>query len=148
MKKIEKILVPVDFSPNSTVLLDTAVMFADKFKADVHAIFVVQTIQDYSGFYVPHIPINKLEEDMVRAAEGKMDNFIAEYPGAAAITQKKVFAGEVAEEIVEYAKREAADLIIMGTHGYKGLEKILFGSVAEKVVKMAGCPVLTINPYK
>jgi nucleotide-binding universal stress UspA family protein len=59
----------------------------------------------------------------------------------------KVFMGDVGEKIVEYANEVEADLIIMGTHGYKGLEKIMFGSVADKVVRAAACPVMTINPY-
>ena len=53
----------------------------------------------------------------------------------------------VAEKIVEYAGDSECDLIVMGTHGYKGLERIMFGSVADKVVKSAACPVMTINPY-
>ena len=55
--------------------------------------------------------------------------------------------GDVAEQIVEYTAEIEADIIIMGTHGYKGLEKIMFGSVADKVVRSALCPVTTINPY-
>jgi len=55
--------------------------------------------------------------------------------------------GDVAEQIVEFAATNKGDLIVMGTHGYKGLEKIMFGSVADKVVRSAPCPVLTINPY-
>ena len=54
---------------------------------------------------------------------------------------------DVGEKIVEYATEIEADLIVMGTHGYKGLEKIMFGSVADKVVRAANCPVMTINPY-
>ena len=58
-----------------------------------------------------------------------------------------VLMGDVAEQIVDYASEIRADLVIMGTHGYKGLEKIMFGSVADKVVRSALCPVTTINPY-
>jgi nucleotide-binding universal stress UspA family protein len=58
-----------------------------------------------------------------------------------------VLMGDVSEQIVDYATEIQADLIIMGTHGYKGLEKIMFGSVADKVVRSALCPVTTINPY-
>jgi nucleotide-binding universal stress UspA family protein len=54
----------------------------------------------------------------------------------------------VVEEINRFAAEQKADMIVMGTHGYKGLDKILFGSVAEKIVKTAPCPVLTINPYR
>ncbi len=59
----------------------------------------------------------------------------------------KVLMGDVGEKIVDYASEIEADLIVMGTHGYKGLEKIMFGSVADKVVRSASCPVTTINPY-
>ena len=55
---------------------------------------------------------------------------------------------DIAEQIMSYAKNNGCDMIIMGTHGYKGLERIIFGSVADKVVKNACCPVLTINPYQ
>jgi nucleotide-binding universal stress UspA family protein len=58
-----------------------------------------------------------------------------------------VVLGDAAEEILNYAKTEGIDLIIMGTHGRKGIERIIFGSVAERVVKKSPIPVLTVNPY-
>jgi nucleotide-binding universal stress UspA family protein len=144
MKEIKKILVPVDYSDNSKKILESASFFAAKCEAAVHVLYVVQSFEDYSGFFVPHTPIAKFEEEMVSGAEAKMESILAEYPTAAA----KVLCGDVAEEIVSYADRESFDLIIMGTHGYKGLERVMFGSVADKVVKSAPCPVMTINPYK
>lgn len=144
MKEVKKILVPVDFSENSQKILESAGYFADKCNAEMHVIYVVQSFDDYSGFFVPHMPIAKFEQEMMESAEQKMASFVEVNQAALS----KVLIGDVAEEIVNYADREAIDLIIMGTHGYKGLEKIMFGSVAEKVVKSAPCPVLTINPYK
>jgi len=144
MKEVKKILVPVDFSENSQKILESAGYFADKCSAEMYVIYVVQSFDDYSGFFVPHMPIAKFEQEMMESAEQKMASFIEVNKAALS----KVLIGDVAEEIVNYADREAIDLIIMGTHGYKGLEKIMFGSVAEKVVKSAPCPVLTINPYK
>jgi nucleotide-binding universal stress UspA family protein len=90
------------------------------------------------------MPVAKFEEEMVQGAEQKMDSFLDGYTGVEA----KVLIGDVGEEVVRYAEETGIDMIIMGTHGYKGLEKVMFGSVAEKVVKTAPCPVLTINPYK
>jgi len=144
MKEINKILVPVDYSDNSIKVLESAAFFAAKCGAAMQVLYVVQSFDDYSGFFVPHTPIAKFEEEMVSSAETKMESFIANYPDVAA----KVLCGDVAEEIIDYAAQEAFDLIIMGTHGYKGLERVMFGSVADKVVKGAPCPVLTINPYK
>ncbi len=142
--EIKKILVPVDFSENSKKILDSASDIAGKFGAALSVVFVVQSFDDYSGFFVPHMPVAKFEEEMVQGAEQKMDSFLGGYEGLEA----KVLIGDVGEEVVRYAEEIGIDMIIMGTHGYKGLEKVMFGSVAEKVVKTAPCPVLTINPYK
>jgi nucleotide-binding universal stress UspA family protein len=148
MATFKKIMVPIDFSENSPKVLETAVAVAEKFDAQLSIVFVVQTIEDYSGFFVPHMPISQFEDEMVQGAEKKMADFLdtnlkSDLPHSATVVK-----GNVAEEIIDYAARHDIAMIVMGTHGYKGLEKVLFGSVAEKVVKTAPCPVLTINPYK
>ena len=148
MNEIKKILVPVDFSENSQKILRTAVEFAARFKAEVVIVFVVQSFDDYSGFFVPHMPIIQLEEEMVKSAKEKMKSFAAETLNGSVVHSTAILSGDVVEEINSFAAKEKADLIVMGTHGYKGLDKILFGSVAEKIVKTAPCPVLTINPYR
>ena len=142
--EIKKILVPVDFSENSKKILEAAGYFSGKCQAKLHAVFVVQSFDDYSGFFVPHMPVAKFEEEMVQAAEEKMRNFLMGYENIEA----KVLVGDVAEEIIRHAEESEMGLIVMGTHGYKGIEKVMFGSVAEKVVRSSPCPVLTINPYK
>jgi len=142
--EIKKVLVPVDFSENSRKILDAAGYFAGICEAQIHVVFVVQSFDDYSGFFVPHMPVAKFEEEMVQAAEQKMEKFLQGQKNV----QPKVLIGDVAEEIIRHAEDSGMDLIIMGTHGYKGLEKVMFGSVAEKVVRSSPCPVLTINPYK
>jgi len=142
--EIKKILVPVDFSENSKKILEAAGYFSEKCQAKLHAVFVVQSFDDYSGFFVPHMPVAKFEEEMVQAAEEKMRNFLIDHENIEA----KVLVGDVAEEIIRHAEESGMGLIVMGTHGYKGIEKVMFGSVAEKVVRSSPCPVLTINPYK
>jgi nucleotide-binding universal stress UspA family protein len=124
--EIKNVLVPVDFSENSKKILEAAGYFSGICQAQLHVVFVVQSFDDYSGFFVPHMPVAKFEEEMVQAAEQKMEKFLEGHKNVEA----KVL------------------VIIMGTHGYKGLEKVMFGSVAEKVVRSSPCPVLTINPYK
>lgn len=144
MKAIKKILVPVDFSDNSMKILESAQYFAQKCDARLTALFVVQSFDDYSGFFVPHMPVAKFEEEMVSGAEGKMDEFLKDFDGV----DGRVILGDVSDQIIGYAEQEGFDMIVMGTHGYKGLEKMMFGSVAEKVVKSAACPVLTLRPYQ
>ena len=148
MIDFKKILVPVDFSENSPKLLGAAADVATKLDAELYVVFVVQSFEDYSGFFVPHMPIAQFEEEMFQSAEKKMDSFLAENLGAGRPCTSTVIKGDVAEEITDYAAKNNISMIVMGTHGYKGLEKVLFGSVAEKVVKTSPCPVLTINPYQ
>ncbi len=148
MNEIKKILVPVDFSENSQKILKSAAYIAGKFQASLSVIFVVQSFEDYSGFFVPHMPISQFEDEMLQSAEKKMASFLEENLGPSTACESKVLAGDVAEEIASYAESQGIDLIVMGTHGYKGFEKVLFGSIAEKIVKTAPCPVMTINPYK
>ncbi len=152
MKEIKSVVTPVDFSDNSKLIAESAAYIAGKFGASMHLVFVVQNFDDYSGFFVPQMSLPSLEGELVDSAEAKMASFCGEmvkYCEAAGVKELtyKVFMGDVPEKIVEYGAEIKADLIIMGTHGYKGLEKIMFGSVADKVVRSASCPVLTINPY-
>jgi nucleotide-binding universal stress UspA family protein len=94
-----------------------------------------------------------LEQELNESAQQKMDEFISRFQETApaagvSVLRSKVLVGDVAEEILQYALDVDSSMIIMGTHGYKGLERIMFGSVADKVVKSACCPVMTINPYR
>lgn len=144
----KRILVPIDFSENSNKILQYGIFVAKQFEAKIDVVFVAQTFHDYSEFFEPHIPVIQFKDDLVASAKERMDSFLTENMDAAVTFESKIMVGDVAEEILELVKVSNIDMIVMGTHGYKGLEKILFGSVAEKIVKMASCPVLTVNPYK
>jgi nucleotide-binding universal stress UspA family protein len=149
---VKKVITPIDFSDNSKLIAESAAYLAGKFGASLHLVFIVQNFEDYSGFFVPQMSMPNLEQDLIEGAEERMSSFCAEQEvffknaGVTEITHH-VFLGDVAEQIVEFAAKNNGDLIVMGTHGYKGLEKIMFGSVADKVVRSAPCPVMTINPY-
>ncbi len=148
MAEIKNILFPVDFSSASEKVLPYAKYLAEKLGAKLFVIFVVEELSKYANFYVPHSALDNLEEEMLKAAEKKMEAFVAEhledFPGVETIITR----GDIGDEIVRVAEEKAVDLIVMGTHGRKGLEKILLGSVAEQVVKRAPCPVMTVNPHR
>jgi nucleotide-binding universal stress UspA family protein len=149
---VRRVLTPIDFSDNSRLIAESAAYMAGKFGAAMYLIFVVQNFEDYSGFFVPQMSMPNLETELVEGAEDKMASFCKELQpicdkfGVSEL-QSRVFMGDVAEQIVDFATEIESDMIIMGTHGYKGLEKIMFGSVADKIVRGAQCPVMTINPY-
>ena len=148
MKEINKILVPVDFSENSVKLLQHAVGTAGKSGASIVVMYVVEGIDKYAGLSIPHISLAEVEKQLVQSAETKMERFIEDNMDPAVAHESIVLNGDIVEEINNYAAKQDVDMIVMGTHGYKGLEKVLFGSVAERIVKTAPCPVLTFNPYK
>jgi len=153
MQEIQTIITPVDFSDNADMIAQSAGYTAGKFGAELHLVFVVQNFEDYSGFFVPPVNLPNLEEELLKSAQQRMDEFVADkkeeflQAGVEAV-YSKVLTGDVSEEILSYSEKISCNLIIMGTHGYKGLERIMFGSVADKVVKNACCPVMTINPYR
>lgn len=152
INKIRRVVTPIDFSENSKLIADSAAFMAGKYGATFHLVFVVQNFEDYSGFFVPQMHMPNLEDELLTGAEERMASFIEEnkkgYEDLGVVEViNKVLMGDVAEQIIEYSNEVMADMIIMGTHGYKGLEKIMFGSVADKVVRAALCPVTTINPY-
>lgn len=153
MQAIQSILAPIDFSENVGKIVKAAAYVTGTFKAELHLVFVAQTFEDYTGFFVPPINLPHLEEELFVSAQQQMETYIEENramfaeAGVPSVTGA-VLSGDIGEEILAYAAKKKVHLIIMGTHGYKGLERIMFGSVADKVVKTASCPVMTINPYR
>jgi nucleotide-binding universal stress UspA family protein len=81
-------------------------------------------------------------------AEERMANLITDNESKGLKCNGKVLFSDIVDEIIAYAKSDGADMIVIGTHGAKGLEKILLGSVAERVLKRSHCPCLVMNPYK
>jgi nucleotide-binding universal stress UspA family protein len=153
MKEIKSILTPIDFSENARIIADSAIYVAGTFKAKLFFVFVVQDFEDYTGFMTPPVNMLNLKEEIFDSAELQMNTFLEEKSKKCAAlgipsVEGKILTGDIAEEIIQYGKTNQCELIIMGTHGYKGFERIIFGSVADKVVKNACCPVLTINPYQ
>ena len=104
---IKKVLVPVDFSENSQKILEAAGYFSGKCQAKLHAVFVVQSFDDYSGFFVPHMPVAKFEEEMVQAAEEKMRIFLVGHENIEA----KVLVGDVRHQIMCQLEPSQSSLI-------------------------------------
>ena len=153
MKEIKTILTPIDFSENAKIIADAAIYVAGKFGAKLSFVFVVQDFEDYTGFMTPPVNMLNLKEEIFESAQHQMNSFLDEKNKECAdrgipSVDGSILTGDIAEEIMQYGKSIDSDLIIMGTHGYKGFERIIFGSVADKVVKNACCPVMTINPYQ
>jgi nucleotide-binding universal stress UspA family protein len=146
MKQIQKILFPIDFTSHFESLLPWVSTFARKFDATVYVLFVAQDLANFNTFYVPHGNIQAFQEEAVESAKKRMAAAVQESFQDFPKLETRVDLGSAAGKILELAKKEKIDLIIMGAHGRKGLDRAIFGSVADKVVQGAPCPVMTIHP--
>ncbi len=145
MPKLQKIICALDLSEHSKTVAEYACMLAKAMNASIVAVYAAPTLTQYTGFHVPPNTIDSFVGEIVSGAEKAMTQFVSEnFEGVE--TKAEVVVGYAAEEILEIAAKEDADLIVMGTHGRKGIDRILFGSVAERVVKNSHIPVLTIRP--
>ena len=136
---IKKVLTLTDGSRNSRSALRYAVEICRKFDASLHLLSVVEDMPSYVNLEVGADFFNKIQ-DSIRAEVVSCSG----YCETSGITcEGEIRHGVPYEEIVNYAREIGADLIVMATHGHTGLSHILLGSVAEKVVRHAPCPVLT-----
>jgi len=146
MPALKKILCSVDFSEGSPLVAEYAATLARAAKAEIICVYVAPSLAEYVGFNVPQAALDTFVGDVVASAETTMNDFTAEHfkdlPA-----RGLVLTGYPAEEILKAADSQHADMIVMGTHGRTGIDRIIFGSVAEKVVKTATCPVLTVKPH-
>ena len=148
MKEIKKILFPIDLSETSEKIVPYVTTMAEKFDAQIHLLFVVRILSYFVSIYVPHPSIDQFENQIGEGAKKRLKEFKEEHFSKFNVIEPVVISGDASEEILKYIKTENIDLLIMGTHGRKGLDKVIFGSVADRVSKLATVPVLLINPYR
>ena len=142
---ISKVLVPIDFSDYSKSALKYAVNFAKIFKADMFLIYVVEPIIYPPDFSMGQIAIPSVSTEWDERAKEELDKLAKTEISSDVNVKTIIKTGKPFVEIIETATEENIDLIIIATHGHSGVEHILFGSTAEKVVRKAPCPVLTLR---
>src|SRR5262252_5007917 len=140
-------LVPTDFSDCARRAAQEALILAESFRAHIVFFHVVDLYPLYTIAYADDFGVSvPLPPPAPEVMESEWESFLAGLPLKKAVWEKYIEEGEAATAIVREAEQRRADLIVMGTHGRTGLEYMLLGSVAEKVVRRAHCPVLTIRP--
>ena len=148
MKEFNRILFPVDLSESAGKIVPYVQTVAKQFGSQLHILFAARVFEHFTSLYVPHPSISKFEKELLEGAEKRLYEFVDENFKDFPHTKTAVVEGDPSEEIINYIHEHKIDLVIMGTHGRKGMDKILFGSVAERVVKAAPVPVMVVNPYK
>lgn len=145
MKQFHKILVATDFSECSAEACEYAIMMAKKFDSSLVVMHVINEPVDLRGFYVPHVSFEQLESEIAESAKNMLDNFCREKLGDFSKYEALVVTGIPYEEILRTADEKSVSLIVIGTHGRTGLDHLIFGSTAERVIRSATSPVLTIR---
>jgi nucleotide-binding universal stress UspA family protein len=147
MIKLKRILAATDFSECSDRALGYACGFAEAFSAELHLVYVIEppaAVYSEPGF--GYLGIEGFEESMRKDADERLNALPAPpWKGQQAVVRKILF-GTPFVEIVRYARENELDLIVMGTHGRGAIAHLLMGSTAERVVRKAPCPVLTVRP--
>ena len=144
---IQRILVPVDFSEPSMGALDEAIDLGKKFKAEIIALFVVEPVYyaTPADLYGPSANLSLLLEDQQRYGKEQLAKLGKRLAKRGVKLRTLLQTGVPFQAISETATRVKASLIVMATHGRTGLAHVLLGSVTERVIRSATCPVLTLR---
>jgi nucleotide-binding universal stress UspA family protein len=142
-----KIMVPVDFSPSSRAALETAADLAQHFGAAIHLVHVIPMFP--STTFPDFIPEKEFLEAARNEAERHFAAVVTDLSGRGIKVSSSVETGDdVASAILEAVEREKADMVVISTHGLTGWHPLVFGSIAEKVMKLVACPVLLLRTPK
>lgn len=144
MKCFKKILAAVDFSKNSDYAFDYALTLAKKFNSRICVVHVIEYQFDLGGYYEPHPSLNLLTVDFEENIKTMLKKFCESKMSDFSSYTSEVIKGVPYREILHSAEQNSASLIVLGTHGRTGLDRLVFGSTAERVVRGSACPVLTI----
>jgi nucleotide-binding universal stress UspA family protein len=146
MIALTHVLVPTDFSETSDAALAYGKSFADAFGATLHVIHIIEepygqpwAVEAY-GF-----SLASLQDEWIKEAETRLAAILTDEERASLKAVTTTVLGHPVMEILRYAKEHAIDLIVMGTHGRGPLGHMVMGSVAERIVRKAPCPVLTVH---
>jgi nucleotide-binding universal stress UspA family protein len=147
----KKILVPMDFSASSMAALATASNLAQQFGSELYLLHVIPMLPIVTGMEFPtaFYPRQEFLADAEMDSEKRFTDFVANLATQGVTATSKVEVGnDVVGNVLMFLERERADLLVISTHGMSGWRPVVFGSIAEKVVQLAECPVLLLRSAK
>ena len=153
MVEIKKILLPCDLTTNASKIFPYVLSVAEKYNSTIYLLHVAEDLHGLAPYPYPGLghdqKIHKkaASKALIKKVEKMCDEICDEHFQSCANIRKIIVTGHPVVEILKVVESEDIDLIIMGTHGRSRMEHVIFGSVAENVVKKSPVPVLTINPY-
>ncbi len=143
---LRSILVPIDFSVHSKNALKYAIPLAEQFGASLHLVFVVEPTVYPADLGFGQVVLPGIEEELREKGAEELQALIEREIGTRVQATCVVRTGSPHQEILSEAEEKDVDMIVVATHGHSGVEHMLFGSTADRIVRHAKCPVLTIRP--
>ncbi len=143
---IRRILIPIDFSGHSKNALKYAIPMAQQFGASLHLVYVVEPTIYPADLGFGQVVLPGVEDELRQKGALELDALIAREIRGAVEATTAVRTGNPHHEILDEAAEKKVDLIVVATHGHSGVEHMLFGSTADRIVRHANCPVLTVRP--
>lgn len=143
---LKRVLVPTDFSETSEAALKYGVALAGAFGATLHVLHIVdEPLHRSWGGYVPVASFQAAIEHLEGEARRRIEELVSKEDVATGRTVPATMWGDARDQILKYAVEHRIDLIVCGTHGRRGLDHLMMGSVTENIVRSAPCPVLTVQ---
>jgi nucleotide-binding universal stress UspA family protein len=143
---IRSILVPIDFSIHSKNALKYAVPLAEKFGASLHLVYVVEPTIYPADLGFGQVVLPGVEDELREKGGDELESLIEREIGTRVRATSAVRSGNPHQEILREAEEKGVDMIVVATHGHSGVEHMLFGSTADRIVRKSKVPVLTIRP--
>ena len=143
---ISRILVPIDFSAHSRAALRYAIPLAEQFGASLCLVYVVEPTIYPADLGFGQVVYPNIEEELGEKGAAELKSIISREIPRGVKASSRVRTGKPHQEILLEAEDQGADLVVIATHGHTGVEHMLFGSTAERIVRNAKCPVMTIRP--
>ncbi|MCK5236336.1 MAG: universal stress protein [Deltaproteobacteria bacterium] len=137
-------LVPTDFTDASIEAVKQAHELAKQFKSTVHLVHVINTKSEAAGFYQPHMSFNNIDKEYQAKASDYIKKFALKHLKGLKNLKTAVLKGEPYKQIIKYANDNTVDSIVIGTHGKTKVDRLIFGSTTERVMRKASCPVIIV----
>jgi len=144
---LKKIVFPVDLAGSSYRIASQVRSIVDQFDAELHLVYVLETLERYSTFFVPHRSLDLMEMEGIALAQRHLEEFSEKYFEDRPKVKLAVLRGNPGEQIRRYVESEGIDMIIVASHDRPRLERAIFGDIAEQVARISPVPVMVINPF-
>lgn len=145
---VAHVIVPIDFSHHSRNALHYAVALASTVGASIHLVFVVEPTIYPADLGFGQVVLPGIEDELRKKAQAELEDLVKEEVCEGLVATTSIRTGSPHQEILDEAEERGADLIVVAAHGHSGMEQLLFGSTADRIVHHAKCPVLVVRPIE